>query len=282
MIYYVSSNDVNASIEYFKRADFDSDDMLFLFLLSKHSGITTSYPVTYLTSNLSEQKRKEVLNAIWMLAGLFDSTEDCGKRGVMFPTAFQQLSVYQPGTEFSGVVSRIKDTLQKKNLTAPVYNDNDSMLTLKRNYKELIRENYLKGNKISLSHLSAWVFRYTGFDFEEEPTSKQFTRVIDKAIRKFFRITKNDFLWLFENDLSEKRLTPDSIGITGDAVRSNFDFGDKNPEIRPASPEVLQYSLIEKSVVQKYLAMNGDNPSDQDILDILKDKNHSVPCKLRI
>lgn len=278
MNYYISKENVIESIDYFKNAGFESDDMLFLFLLSKHFGATCCYPVTYLVGKLSDIKKKEYLQSMWMLAGLFDSTEICGKRGLMFPTAFSRMSLYQPGTQFSGVLGRIKDTIEKKNINVPIYNDVESMLTLKSNYRDLIQENYLKGNKISLSRLTAWVFRFTSFEFETEPNEKQFTRVIEKAIRKFFKITKNDFLWLFENDLSILRITPSSSGITEEEIRNNFVFDDsKIPEIEVASENTnLQTSNIEKEVVQRYLALNGDNPSDNDIFDILISKKQIV------
>lgn len=278
MNYYVSKENVVASIDYFKNAGFDSDDMLFLFLLSKHFGATSSYPVTYLVGKLSDAKKKEYLRSMWMLAGLFDSSEICGKKGLMFPTAFNRMSLYQPGTEFSSVLGRIKDTIEKKNINVPIYNDVESMLTLKSNYRDLIQENYLKGNKISLSHLTAWVFRFTSFEFETTPNEKQFTRVIEKTIRKFFKITKNDFLWLFENDLSTLRLTPSVSGITGQELRSNFTFDNaKIPEIEVAATAAnVQLNSIEKEVVQRYLALNGDNPSDNDIFDILISKKQIV------
>lgn len=278
MNYYVSKDSVVESIEYFKNAGFDSDDMLFLFLLSKHFGATSSYPVTYLVGKLSDTKKKEYLHSMWMLAGLFDSSETCGKKGLIFPTAFNRMSLYQPGTEFSGVLGRIKDTIEKKNINVPVYNDSGSMLTLKSNYRDLIQENYLKGNKISLSRLTAWVFRFTSFEFETEPSEKQFTRVVEKAIRKFFKITKNDFLWLFENDLSVIRIEPCTSGITGEELRNNFSFDDsKIPEIESAASGAnVQISNVEKEVVQRYLALNGDNPSDDDIFDILISKKQIV------
>lgn len=278
MNYYISQNDVDLSIDYFKNAGLDSDDMLFLFLMSKHFGVSASYPVTYLVGKLTETQRTEYLNTIWMLGGVFDSTEVCGKRGLMFPTGFGRLSGYQPGTEFSGVIGRIKDTVEKKNINVPIYNDRSSMLTLNSNYRDLIQENYLKGNKISLAKLTAWIFRFTGFDFQNEPNEKQFTRVVEKAIRKFLKITKNDFLWLFENDLSTHRLTPSTTGVTGTYVRLQFDFEDsKKPEIQtPTDNANYQISTIGRDAVERYLALNGDNPSDSDILAILKSKKQIV------
>ena len=126
--------------------------------------------------------------------------------------------------------------------------------------------------------MAAWILRYTSFDFETAPNEKQFTRVVEKTIRKFLKITKNDFLWLFEDDLSNKRLIPSDSGITGDQIRSKFSFDDsKIPEVELASAGMdTQNSVIEREVVDRYLALNGDNPSDNDIFEILKSKKQIV------
>ena len=58
MNYYVSQQNVEDAVEYFKTAGFDSDDMLFLFLMSKHLGVTASYPITYLSGKLSDSQKK--------------------------------------------------------------------------------------------------------------------------------------------------------------------------------------------------------------------------------
>ena len=274
---YVSKDNVLAAVEYFKNAGFEADDMLDIYLLSKNQGVTTSFPITY-GKQLSGEKRNDCLTSIWMLGGLFDSSEICGKKGLIFPSGFSKSVLYQPGTEFSGAVGRVRDTIKQKNIPMPVYNNNDSILTLRTNYRDLLTENYLKGNKISLSYLAAWLFRFTSFDFESVPDERKFTRVVEKAIRKFFKITKNDFLWLFENDLSNKRLTPADSCISGAEVRELFIFKDgEEPEVQSASEvSTTQSSIVGREEVERYLALNGDNPSDADIFDILKTKKQIV------
>ena len=196
----------------------------------------------------------------------------------MFPTAFRKLAFYQPGTEFNKIPGRMKDTVEKKNINVPIFNDVDSKLTLRSNYKDLIDEKYLKGQKISLSKLAAWTFRFSSFEFDSMPNEKQFSRVLDKAIKKYFKITKNDFLWLFEDDISNSRLIPDTDSIKGQEVRNRFDFdATKMPEVNAISaPEDAQVSVYDKDTVAHYLALNGDNPSDNDIFDILMNKEQIV------
>ena len=172
----------------------------------------------------------------------------------------------------------MKDTVEKKNINVTIFNDVDSKLTLRSNYKDLIDDKYLKGQKISLSKLAAWIFRFSSFEFDSIPNEKQFSRVLDKAIKKYFKITKNDFLWLFEDDLSNCRLIPDADSITGREVREQFDFdATKMPEVNVISaPEDAQVSIYDKDTVAHYLALNGDNPSDSDIYDILMNKEQIV------
>ena len=254
MNYFISQQDVEASIEYFKNAGFDSNDMLILFFLSKHMGISTSFPITY-GSGLDAAQKNECLNAIWMLGGLFDSTEQCGKRGIIFPTGFNRSEMYNPGTDFSSAVGRVRDTIKQKVNTLPLYNYNEGIITLTENYKDLLKDSCLKGQKISLSKFAAWTFRFVGFDFEQEPTVKQFSRVVDRAIKKFIKATKNDFSWLLEDDLSIFRLTPSTSSITGTQLRNHFSFeAGKSPEIKvPESGDITQSRFISRDTVESIL-----------------------------
>jgi 5-methylcytosine-specific restriction protein B len=93
-----------------------------------------------------------------------------------------------------------------------------------------------------------------------------------------FRITKKDFLWLFDDDLSFNRIEPADSGITGAELRSQFEFSAKKiPEISEiANPSDGQISFVSKDVTDQYLSLNGDNPSDNDIVSTLLDKKQIV------
>lgn len=121
-----------------------------------------------------------------MLGGLLDSTEKPKSKVLMFLNGFRKLELYQPATEFIRIIGRIKDTIEEKNFNIPIYEDNNSNLTLKHNHQEILEEYYLKGNRISLSYFTAWVLRFTRFEFEAEPNEKEFTRVLEKVIKKLF------------------------------------------------------------------------------------------------
>lgn len=278
MKYFISPQNVIESIDYFKEAGFNKDDNLFLYLMAKHYGISNSSPVTFKVGNLTEEQKNDYLNTIWMLSGLYDPTETGEKNSLMFPTGFGTVAQYQPGTESYKVLGRIKDTIEKKNINIPIYDDNDSSLKLKLNYQDLISDNYLNSEKISLRHLATWVFRFTSFEFESDPTEFEFTKVIHRAIVKYFKVSKRDYSWLFEDDLYSNYIQPAENRISGSDLRDNFEF-KKSPDIVDkndiASPS-YQESEFSKQDVEKYLSISGDNPSDSDILQILLSKKQIV------
>lgn len=278
MNYYISKENVLNSIDYFENLQVDPDSSLFLFLLSKRIGISHSFSVTYKSGSLSEEQKTDYLKSLWMLGGLFDSTEKPKSKVLMFPNGFRKLELYQPATEFTKIIGRIKDTIEKKNFNIPIYEDNNSNLTLKHNYQEILEEYYLKGNRISLSHFTAWVLRFTRFEFEHEPNEKEFTRVLEKVIKKLFKINKKDFLWLFDDDISFNRIAPSKTIIKGSEIRDKFEFDTKKqPEVESISTsEEYQQNLLTKEETTQYLALSGDNPSDKEILDTLLYKKQIV------
>lgn len=275
MKFYVSKEDVLQSVEYFKNLPIDNDAMLPAFLIAKHLGISLRRPVTF--SSVSPEQKKEILGMIWLLGGLQGKNETGNKRSVIFPNSFKTTEVlsgdfYQAGTDFIGLVSRIKDTVEKKNLHDQLFVDNNKQLTLSRKYKEIIKENYLNGQKISLKHFACWIFRFIDFDFQTiTPDEKEFTRVISKKIRELFRITKSDFLWLFEDDILSDSISPSPTVIDPEEIRQKFTFkAGVEPEIsaNTATSEAQEIS-VEHSQVAKYIQMTGENPTNEQIFNTL-------------
>lgn len=278
MKYFISPQNVVESIDYFKEAGFNKDDNLFLYLMAKHYGISNSSPVTFKVGNLTEEQKNDYMNTMWMLSGLYDSTETGEKNSLMFPTGFGTVAQYQPGTESYKVLGRIKDTIEKKNINIPIYDDSDSSLKLKLNYQELISDNYLNNKKISLRHLATWIFRFTSFEFESAPTEFEFTKVVYRAIVKYFKISKRDYSWLFEDDLYSNYIQSAENSISGSDLRDNFEF-KKIPNIvdrYEIASLSYQESEFSKQDVERYLSVSGDNPSDSDILQILLSKKQIV------
>ena len=165
--YYVSKDDVLESIHYFKNLSIDNDAMLPAFLIAKHLGISLRKPITF----TSAQQRDEILSIMWQLGGLQGKNETGLKRAILFPNSFKSDQIssndfYNAGTEFPKLAGRIKDTVEKKNINVKLYDDNNKLLTLSRKYKDIINEEYLKGEKISLKHFACWIFRFIDFDLQ--------------------------------------------------------------------------------------------------------------------
>lgn len=273
--YYISKEDVLESINYFKNLHIENDAMLPAFLIAKHLGVSIRRPVTF--SSVSSEQKKQILSMIWQLGGLQGKNEIGNKRAVIFPNAFKSEEIvsgdyYQAGSDFTQLVSRIKDTVEKKNINDQLFVDKNKQLTLSRKYKEIITEKYLYGQKISLKHFACWVFRFIDFDFQNiEPDKKDFTRVVNKAIRQLFRITKKDFLWLFEDDILSDSITPSKTMIDPAEIRKQFNFKEGlEPEISSASTvNEVQDISINNQQVAKYIQLTGDNPSDEQIYETL-------------
>ncbi|SPP28935.1 conserved hypothetical protein [Brochothrix thermosphacta] len=271
---YISKENVIDSIEYFKKIEIESDYSLFLFLLSKHLGITTSNPVTYKVGILSANQKEQYLKAIWMLGGMTDPNEEPLSKTIMFPSGFKTMNQYQNKTEFKGMIGRIKDTIQKKNINNFLYNDENSILTLKHNYQEVIKKEYLNGNKISLFHLAVWIFRFTKFEFDSVPNSKVFGRVLERTITRFLKISKRDFLWLFEDDISESRLEFSESMISGEELRAELDFGVHFPIY--TKKEHFQHSVLTHDKIIDFSELRGDNPTEKTIKNMLLQKKQMV------
>jgi len=275
MNYYINEIEVLQAIEYFKGFIINESDMFFLFLLAKHRGITSRNSITFLSSRLSPDEKEDCYNSLWMLGGMQGPKEYVDKRSIIFPGEFinqiiESKNYYQPGTTYSNIVPRIKDTIQKSNQAAAdigIYLDNSNSLTLKRNYSEIIESNYLNNQKISLKHLAAWMYRFIPFEFpdNQQITDSDFTRVLTKTVKNFFRISKKDFLWLFQDDLSFNTLLLSTQHINPKDIRAKFTFKDGNaPEINgivSEQQESLQSYMIQKSAVMEYQKLSGENPT---------------------
>ena len=272
--YYVSKNDVYQAIEYFKALNINNDAMLPAYLLAKSLGITLTRPIKFV--NLNQDQKDEILKVIWQMGGLQGKNETGKKRSVLFPNAFKSEDIlsndfYQAGTEFNGLVGRIKDTVEKKNINVSLFVDNKKQLTLSRKYKEIIKEKYLNDEKISLKHFACWVYRFVDFDFRDAPNNIEFSRVISKAIRNLFKISKNDFLWLFEDDILSGSITPSTEVIPASDIRKTFTYQEGNePVIEPASyVNAMQDISISKNQVEKFIQLTGDNPTNEQIYNTL-------------
>ncbi|EGO8853234.1 McrB family protein [Enterococcus faecalis] len=97
-------------------------------------------------------------------------------------------------------------------------------------------------------------------------------------------MNKNDFTWLFDDDILNDSFTASENRITGDWLRSRFVFNDdvKNlistiktvPKNMGIVPSI--FGSLNKDLVNEYLKLIGDNPSDETILETLLMKKQIV------
>lgn len=276
--YYISPNDVSQSIDYFKTLTISNNPMLPSFLIAKSLGVSLRKPVTFIS--LDAQQKEEILKIIWLLGGLQDKNELGVKKSVLFPNSFKSDEIvsgdfFHPATEFKGLAGRLKDTIEKRNHGIPLFLDENRQLILTRRYQDIIEDKFLIGQRISLKHFASWVFRFIDFDFHNtNPNNIEFTRVVSKAIKNMFRITKNDFLWLFEDDILSDSITPSTSSIPAADIRSKFIFkpGDE-PEISAttglAPVNTSQAFSLDHTQVEKYFQLTGDNPTEDQIYNTL-------------
>src|SRR5699024_2487985 len=139
---------------------------------------------------------------------LLDTEETADKMFGISPFDITQLikrgDLYNPGTNLtsSGIVSRPKDSLKNIVRTVEFVDYQGDVVYATRKTPEIIQDKCLTPGKISLKYFAAWFFRFYGFNFEGESVSDvDFSRVVKKTIIQYFKINKNDFTWLFDDDI---------------------------------------------------------------------------------
>lgn len=289
MDYFVKKEDVYNSIDYFKSEH--HDELLYMFLMLKHLGISVEREINLAGSGenkMSEATKEELINTFENIGGVRGNAEDFVNYTIVFPSGFvscysnkQKDAFYQPGSALQNYPSRFRDTL--KNVRRDkffVYNEESASVKLSRDYDTVISEAYLQGNKISLKHLSAWIYRFNAFPFEKEPSPVEFTRVIKKAINKYFRLTKKEFDWLIEDDLSLNLLSPSRNGISGQELREYLEISEvvnsANDGILSSGDNASRDKRISPQIITKYLEITGENPSFSTIKKLLLDKKQII------
>ena len=198
MILYVSDDSIRDSIEYFKSFSVHSPEQLGLFFFFKAIGITSdeynSFPKV---SEMADDIKKEYLSKLYNLSGVFDcNNEEPGKKTCLFPFSINQNikpgNFYNGGTIFSSLLSRIRDTVDNTLIDANKFlkkdDANANNIKFSRSYIATLKSTYLKGEKISLIHLSAWYCRFKGFECPKEWISSKNEEIgVVSANRRNFR-----------------------------------------------------------------------------------------------
>lgn len=290
--YYLSEKNIEESIDYFKNTNFNGTLALSYYLGFRHFGLSLRKPVIIGTSQMSTEYKNEYVDTWNKMFNLLDPLESSEKILGISPfdlkSEVKKGDLYNPGTSFStsGITSRPKDSLKNLVRTINFVDYEGDFIYSTRKTPEIIQDSCLSGEKISLKNFASWFFRFYGFEFETtSPITKiDFSRVVKKTIINYFKLNKNDFMWLFDDDILNDSFIASENLITGDWLRSKFIFNNdvKNlistiktvPKDKGIVPSV--FGLLNKNLVNEYLKLTGDNPSDEVILETLLMKKQIV------
>lgn len=286
MTIYISKDDVYNAVDYFKEKQ--HDELLYMFLILKHLGISTELEMPLAGPAMSKELKDNLIDTIEMIGAIRDGSEDFTKYSILFPSGFSKINnsnrgdgFYQPKSESRILHSRFHDTL--KNVRRDKFFDYDersSSIRLSRDYRSIISDTYLSGDKISLKHLSSWICRFTEFEYDDQLKPVEFSRIIRKFIIQYFRISKRDFDWLIDDDLSLNLINSSIVGTTGDELRKHLAIDERVSEENEGTLTSTEFSknnyVINRETIEKFREITGDNPSIATIRELLFDKKQII------
>jgi len=249
-----------------------------LFLFLKYHGISPSKSIT----NEDYTIDKVGLKPLSMLCGICDDGEVAGKYTCVFPFAHldqnKNKSYYNPGTSFSSLLVRIKDTLDNSIISKDHYLNlrslnSEDRYSLKSNYLTIIK-NYLTSNrKLSIEYISAWTYRFHTVEVDDkwyadpENFSTEFTRVLVKQFKADFRITPDEESELFQ--FSNQLIIPSVQKSTGQSLRDLMGFNTKPEVSTQNSTDNIPSKIIPLAKVIEMSQVTGKNITEEKLLQLL-------------
>lgn len=288
---YPSDLSIKTSIDYFRNRSFDSPEQLGLFFFFKSLGLSdnkfTPFPKI---SSISEESRKDYLAKLYNLSGLYDYTIESGdgKCCCLFPFSISleisKKDLYNPGTAFKGLLSRLRDTVDNTLIDESKFlrkdDTNSDLFKFPRNYIELLLNNFMKSNRLSIVFFASWYFRFRGIECPLEWISQKsdkerrlFTRVCVKTLIHELKINDDELGSLFYEDENEL-IDFSSSKINSNLFRSYLNFdGSYKPEIYNLSKGGNDYmDNVENVKLENTLELalpTGDNISPDDLYELL-------------
>lgn len=272
---FINKESLEESVRYFSTLDIMSPEQLGLFFFFKSLGIDSKNVISFKKiSQMNESQKEEYNDKLYQLSGIFTYKEIGEKRSCLFPFSIEnnikQKNFYNGGSVFKQLLSRITDTVDNTLVDKFLDKDINDNIKLKRNYLRYIKDTYLKGNKISIIQLSAWLCRFITFDVDSEVTEKEFTRICIKYTMDYLHINESELQAMFYDDSFTEKIGFDSSMIEGNEFRGLFKFNDL-PEIRKRTSEDLSINSIIISIeeTRRLVEMNDKNPSYEELKDLL-------------
>jgi len=287
---YVANESLSDSVEHFRGKSFTSPEQLGLFLLFKSIGMNSKEYMSL--ADFDAETKNKMLGNLYCLAGLFDRSSETGnKKTCLFPFSISPLvrksAFYNGGTQFSGLLGRINDTIDNTLVDDGKFLRKDEtrnkFYRFAPNYIDLLSSSFLQGGKISIGMLAAWYFRFFEFnvpnEWENAPEDHQldFTRLCIKKLRDELNITTDENNALFEDDgfiiKFKKTMT------TGEYLRGLISFEeDARPEVERNPMPLLQSlkTVLALDEVNGILTPRGRNITPDRLCELLLDTKQVV------
>lgn len=274
---YVSETSIKDSVDYFSKLSISSPEQFGLFFLCKGVGINqNTYKPLKKAGQMTDEKKKIYYDRLHKLGAVFDFNEEGIKKCCLFPFSIKEEiakgNFYNQASSFQGLLSRLIDTIDNTLIDKFLEKQEDN-IRLKRNYIQLLKELYLNGNKISLSHFSTYYCRFITFSADESIEKEDFTRLCVQYTIDSLNLHEREIDELFYDDTALTQINFQESMITGQELRSMFIFkGTEDfPEIISSKDYnvVNQYMLVLEDV-RRYIELNGKNPSTNEIRELLE------------
>lgn len=274
---YVSKQSLKSTIEYFSESNYNLPVQLGLFFFFKSIGVTDrDYTDFQKVKFLDSQLKELYMQNLYQLSGMFTLKEDGERRSSLFPFAInssiKNKDFFNGGSNFKNLLSRMRDTIDNTLIDKFLDRNNDERIKFKRDYLNFIKVNFKKKKKISLIHMSKWVCRFLSFDVSafSNFTDEDFTRLCKKKTIEFLNLSDNELQELFHDDSYKQNISYSKHMITGSNFRKLFSFKDSPNILSQPNTLNLKDSLITQNEVCKFMETNENNPSTQEIINLLK------------
>lgn len=288
-IAYVSDASIKECVDYFCDTTISSPEQLGMFFFFKSIGFSEmEYKPFPKVSGISEEQRQEYLKNMYNLSAIFDkNVEDGEKKCCLFPFSIAEeigsKQQFNPGTAFKGLLSRMRDTVDNTLVDDTKFlrkdDSNPDNFKFPRDYIQILQNNFLNNQRISLVYFAAWYFRFRGvecndswLDDSTDDLFKAFTRVCTKTLIDELKLTEDELSELFYHD--DEFITYSSAKITGNDLRAKMKFGKDNaPEIKTLPRGGINYmnetGNIEIKKTEELAQPTGNNITVENLKELL-------------
>lgn len=289
-VLYVDEQSVHSCVEYFRGLKIDSPEQLGMFFFFKSIGFDEKiYHAFPKVSGISNEDRKDYLKNMYKLSALYDyDFENGDKKCCLFPFSISEeigkSQHFNPGTPFKGLLSRMRDTVDNTLVDDSKFlrkdDTNPDNFKFPRDYIQILMNNFLRGERISLVKFATWYFRFRGIECPSEWAQKPtddvycaYTRVCTKTLIDELKLTEEELSTVFYLDESEL-IHFSETRITGDKLRSFMKFHkDYVPDVTKISKGGNDYMSdindIEIEKTEELAQPTGNNITAESLYDLL-------------